>query len=70
MDNVVIFDELDPYNLIKKIIPSVLTKGCDYKNKDIIGSDIVKSNNGSVVLIPFLKGYSTTEIINNLSKKP
>ena len=70
VDNVVIFDELDPYNLIKKIIPSVLTKGCDYKNKDIIGSDIVKSNNGSVVLIPFLKGYSTTEIINNLSKKP
>ena len=70
VDNVVIFDELDPYNLIEKIIPSILTKGSDYKNKDIIGSDIVKSNNGRVVLIPFLEGYSTTKLINNLSKKP
>ena len=70
MDNVVIFDELTPYKLIKKILPSILTKGSDYKNKHIIGSDIVKSNNGRVVLIPFLEGYSTTKIINNLSKKP
>ena len=70
VDNVVIFDELNPYNLIKKITPSILTKGSDYKNKDIIGSDFVKSNNGRVVLIPFLDGYSTTKIINNLSKKP
>ena len=70
VDNVVIFDESSPYILIKKIIPSILTKGSDYKNKHIIGSDIVKSNNGRVVLIPFLEGYSTTKIINNLSKKP
>ena len=70
MDNVVIFNEPTPYKLIKKIIPSILTKGNDYKNKHIIGSDIVKSNNGRVVLIPFLEGYSTTKIINNLSKKP
>ena len=70
VDNVVIFDEPTPYNLIKKIIPSILTKGSDYKNKHIIGSGIVKSNNGRVVLIPFLEGYSTTKIINNLSKKP
>ena len=70
VDNVVIFNEPTPYKLIKKIIPSILTKGSDYKNKDIIGSDIVKSNNGRVVLIPFLEGYSTTKIINNLSKKP
>ena len=70
VDNVVIFDEPTPHNLIKKIIPSIITKGSDYKNKHIIGSDIVKSNNGRVVLIPFLDGYSTTKIINNLSKKP
>ena len=70
VDNVVIFDEPSPYNLIKKIIPSILTKGSDYRNKHIIGSDIVKSNNGRVVLIPFLEGFSTTKIINNLSKKP
>lgn len=70
VDNVVIFDEPTPHNLIKKIIPSIITKGSDYKNKHIIGSDIVKSNNGRVVLIPFLEGYSTTKIINNLSKKP
>ena len=70
VDNVVIFDEPTPYKIIKKIIPSILTKGSDYKNKHIIGSDIVKSNNGRVVLIPFLEGYSTTKIINNLSKKP
>ncbi len=70
VDNVVIFDEPDPHNLIEEIVPSILTKGSDYRDKDIIGSDIVESNNGTVVLIPFLEGYSTTNIINNLSKKP
>ncbi len=63
---VVLFDEDTPYNLIKKIRPQVLVKGGDYKVEDIVGYDIVKGKGGNVLTLPFVEGYSSTNIINNL----
>ena len=62
VDYVVIFDENTPYNLIQKIEPDILTKGADYKNKEVIGSDIAKQ----VVLIDYIYGKSTTNIIKRI----
>ena len=59
VDYVVIFDEDDPSELISAIKPDILTKGADYTNKKIIGSDIAKET----VLIDFEKGKSTSNII-------
>ena len=62
VDYVVIFDEDTPLNLITKIKPDVLVKGADYKDKEVVGSDIVKE----VKLIDFVEGKSTTGIIKRI----
>ncbi len=62
VDFVVIFEEDTPYNLIKSINPDVMIKGGDYKNKTIIGSDIVKK----VVTVDFIDNKSTSNIINKI----
>ena len=43
VDYVVIFEDDTPYQLIKSIEPDTLVKGGDYKNKKVIGEDIVLS---------------------------
>ncbi len=65
---VVLFDEDTPYELIKKVQPDILVKGSDYRTEDIVGYDIVKANGGEIVTIDFLKGYSTTGILEKLKK--
>ena len=62
VDYVVIFDEDTPLNLITKIKPDVLVKGADYKDKEVVGSEIVKE----VRLIDFVEGKSTTGIIKRI----
>lgn len=63
VDYVTTFDEDTPERLIKMLKPDVLVKGGDWKAKDIAGADFVRSHGGSVVSVPFVKGYSTTSLI-------
>tara|TARA_Y100000748_G_scaffold87128_1_gene72134 strand:+ start:1115 stop:1579 length:465 start_codon:yes stop_codon:yes gene_type:complete len=69
VDEVIIFSEQTPIKLIKYLLPDVLTKGGDYKTIDIVGSSVVEKSGGKVVVLPFLKGYSTTNIINSKRKR-
>ena len=66
VDFVIIFNEDTPYEIIKEIIPDYLVKGGDWKEKDIVGSDIVTANGGKVVSLQFVKDYSTTEILKKI----
>lgn len=66
---VVIFDEATPLNLIKITKPDILIKGADWKIKDIVGSDVVKSYGGRIKRVVFKKGYSTTKIISSILSK-
>lgn len=66
VDYVILFDEADPYRLIAAIEPDILAKGGDYGRDTVVGADIVERNGGRVALIHFLKGFSTTEIIERL----
>ena len=68
VDEVVVFSEKTPLKLIEFLLPDVLTKGGDYNHKNIVGSNIVEENGGKVILLPYLKGYSTTTLINNRRK--
>src|SRR5689334_13438952 len=52
VDEVVIFDDPTPENIIREIKPDVLVKGGDWQEDEIIGSDFVKASGGSVVRIP------------------
>ncbi len=64
VDYVVVFSEDTPYELIKIVKPDILVKGADYKDKEVVGSDIAKE----VKLIDFVEGKSTTGIIKKLKK--
>jgi D-beta-D-heptose 7-phosphate kinase/D-beta-D-heptose 1-phosphate adenosyltransferase len=68
IDHIVIFDDATPERLIKKLKPDVLVKGGDWKIRDIVGADFVKSRGGAVKRIPFMKGYSTTSLIKKISR--
>ena len=68
VDAVVLFNEDTPYNLIKFVKPDVLVKGSDYEPEDIVGYDVVKKKNGSIVTIDFLEGFSTSSIISRCKK--
>ena len=62
------FSESTPLRLIKRIKPDILIKGGDYKANQIVGNEFVKKNNGEVKIIPFLKGYSTSNLIKRIKK--
>ena len=66
VDAVVLFHEDTPKQLIELIQPNTLVKGADYEVEDIVGSNFVITNGGSVETIPFLEGYSTSHIINSI----
>lgn len=67
-DAVCMFDEDTPAELIQLIRPDVLVKGGDYTINTIVGADFVQSYGGSVSIIPFVQGYSTTGIIDRIKK--
>jgi rfaE bifunctional protein nucleotidyltransferase chain/domain len=66
VDYVILFDEPDPYKLIASIKPQVLAKGGDWSSEKIIGAEIVEAAGGRVEVIPYLEGFSTTEIIERI----
>jgi D-beta-D-heptose 7-phosphate kinase/D-beta-D-heptose 1-phosphate adenosyltransferase len=68
VDLIIEFDTDTPLELIQKVSPSVLVKGADYSESQVVGADFVKSNGGQVVLVEFFKGFSSTEIIKAINK--
>jgi D-beta-D-heptose 7-phosphate kinase/D-beta-D-heptose 1-phosphate adenosyltransferase len=68
VDAVTIFNEETPIELIRLIQPDVLIKGGDYTLETIVGAKEVLANGGRVEIIPVLEGFSTTNIINKISK--
>jgi D-beta-D-heptose 7-phosphate kinase/D-beta-D-heptose 1-phosphate adenosyltransferase len=69
IDYVVIFNEDTPYNLIEQIQPDILVKGGDYKPEEVVGRDIVESRGGKLILVNFVEGRSTTNIIKKINCK-
>ena len=69
IDFLVPFDELTPIRLITILRPDYLFKGADYNKKDIVGASFVESNKGQVKVIPFLEGFSTSNLIKEINKR-
>ena len=66
VDYITLFEEDTPENLIKVVQPDVLVKGGDYTIDQIVGAEFVMRNGGTVTTIPFVEGYSSTQIIEQL----
>jgi D-beta-D-heptose 7-phosphate kinase/D-beta-D-heptose 1-phosphate adenosyltransferase len=68
IDFVTIFKELTPQELIIYLKPDVLIKGGDWPEDKVVGRDDVKKWGGRVVLIPEVKGKSTTNIVEKIKE--
>lgn len=62
VDAVVVFEEDTPLQLIQLLRPDVLVKGGDWPPEQIVGASFVLGNGGKVLSLPFVEGYSTTNI--------
>ncbi len=63
VDLVVVFEQDTPLEQIKRVRPSVLVKGADYKREDVVGREVVEAAGGDVVLVEFVPGHSTTAMV-------
>jgi D-beta-D-heptose 7-phosphate kinase/D-beta-D-heptose 1-phosphate adenosyltransferase len=63
------FSEPTPLKLIQTLKPHVLTKGGDWKIHQIVGAKEVLSWRGKVYSIAFVKGRSTTKILNRIKAR-
>ncbi len=68
VDAVTLFDEDTPLELIRALLPDVLVKGGDYDLDGIVGRDAVEKAGGDVRVLPFVEGYSTTDILTRLKQ--
>jgi D-beta-D-heptose 7-phosphate kinase/D-beta-D-heptose 1-phosphate adenosyltransferase len=66
VDLVTIFNEDTPLELISLLKPDVLVKGGDYSIDGVIGRDLVESWGGTVQLVEFVGGRSTTSLIDQI----
>ncbi len=69
VDYVTTFDELDPLALITSLQPNVLVKGGDWTKEQTIGKEVVERSGGEVVIIPFVKGASTSNLIETILER-
>jgi rfaE bifunctional protein nucleotidyltransferase chain/domain len=69
VDAVTFFDEDTPRELIAALLPDVLVKGGDYEPEQIVGRDEVEAAGGRVVVLPYLEGRSTTNILQRAQSR-
>ncbi len=66
VDYITVFDEDTPHRLIAALLPDVLVKGGDWTVETIVGRQEVEAAGGRVVPLPYLKGQSSTAIIERI----
>jgi D-beta-D-heptose 7-phosphate kinase/D-beta-D-heptose 1-phosphate adenosyltransferase len=64
VDEVVIFYDDTPYDLIVSLEPDIITKGGDYRPEDVVGYGLSR-----VVILPYVDGKSTTRILNHENRR-
>jgi rfaE bifunctional protein nucleotidyltransferase chain/domain len=63
------FDEDTPLQLIAELRPAVLVKGGDYDMSKLAEAALVESWGGQALAIPFVEGYSTTELVRRIRQE-
>ncbi len=66
VDYVLIFDEETPEQVIAEIRPDIQVKGGDWKAEEIPEVKILEEYGGRLEIIPYLPGYSTSQIIDSI----
>jgi rfaE bifunctional protein nucleotidyltransferase chain/domain len=66
VDLVTWFDEDTPVELLRELQPAVYVKGGDYDMRTLAETALVESYGGRAVAIPFVEGYSTTNLVKRI----
>jgi len=69
VDFVISFNEKTPLQLISFLKPHVLVKGGDWTKETTVGKEVVERLGGEVVILPFVEGNSTTNIIETVLQR-
>ena len=64
VNQIIVFEEDTPYELIKEIKPQCIVKGGDYRPEEVVGSDICE-----VKIFNYMDGHSTTRILVSYGDK-
>ncbi len=68
VDFVCVFDEITPLTILNKIKPDIHCNGPDW-GENCIEKEIVERNGGKIHILKWIKGHSTTNIINKIRLK-
>ncbi|MFH1575441.1 MAG: D-glycero-beta-D-manno-heptose 1,7-bisphosphate 7-phosphatase [Candidatus Nealsonbacteria bacterium] len=63
VDYLVIFNELNPKRILGKIKPDIHCVGRDW-GKDCVEREVVEKNGGKIYVAKWLKGFSTSKLVN------
>ena len=69
VDYITVFDELTPLELISSLQPHILVKGGDWTKETTVGKEVVERSGGEVVILPFVEGSSTSNLIEIILKR-
>ena len=64
LNQVHIFDQDTPWELINSLRPDIVVKGGDYKKEDVVGNDLA-----DVIIFDFVEGRSTTLTLEKIRSK-
>jgi rfaE bifunctional protein nucleotidyltransferase chain/domain len=68
VDYVTWFGESTPRRIIASLLPDILVKGGDWGEGEIVGRAEVEAAGGKVLRVPYLRGHSSTNIIDSILK--
>lgn len=60
------FSEETPQEIVALLLPDVLVKGGDWKPEEVVGKKMVEGAGGEVKIIPYLRGKSSSDIIDRI----
>jgi len=66
VDHIVIFDEITAERVVAAVKPDIYAKGGDYLAEDLPEAKIVREYGGEVVLLPEVKGRSSSKMIEKI----
>lgn len=70
VDLVSVFDEPTPLELIRVVLPDILVKGGDYRREEVVGREVVEAHGGSVRIVPYHPGYSSSSLVRRIREGP
>jgi D-beta-D-heptose 7-phosphate kinase/D-beta-D-heptose 1-phosphate adenosyltransferase len=66
VDQVVIYDEPTPIEVVRAVRPDVLVKGADWAADAIVGRDEVEATGGRVLRVELVPGRSTSGLLERI----